>query len=60
MPRLTVLATSRSPLRLQDERGFVVAPLALPEDAAAPDPTQISNVPAVRLFVERAAAPHLR
>ena len=34
-----------------------VAPLALPEDAAAPDPTQISNFPAVRLFVERAAAP---
>jgi non-specific serine/threonine protein kinase len=56
-PALTVLATSRSPLRLQDEREFVVAPLALPEDAAAPDPTQISNVPAVRLFVERAAAP---
>jgi predicted ATPase len=57
-PALTVLATSRSPLRLQDEREVVVAPLALPEGGVAvPDPNQVCNVPAVRLFVERAAAP---
>ncbi|MCC2627565.1 MAG: hypothetical protein K0S14_1215 [Thermomicrobiales bacterium] len=56
-PAITVLATSRSPLRLQDEREFVVAPLALPEGVAAPDPSLISNVPAVHLFVQRAAAP---
>jgi predicted ATPase len=56
-PELTVLATSRSPLRLQDEREVVVAPLTMPEIAAVPDPAQLSDVPAVRLFVERAAAP---
>ena len=56
-PGVTVLATSRSPLRLEDEREVAVAPLALPESAAIPDPAQISNVPAVRLFIERAAAP---
>ena len=56
-PGVTVLATSRSPLRLQDEREVVVAPLALPELAAIPTPAEIQDVPAVRLFVERAAAP---
>jgi predicted ATPase/transcriptional regulator with XRE-family HTH domain len=56
-PGVTILATSRSALRLQDEREVVVGPLALPEGAAASDPAQISDVPAVRLFIERAAAP---
>jgi predicted ATPase/DNA-binding XRE family transcriptional regulator len=56
-PDVTVLATSRSPLRLQDEREVVVAPLTVPETAAVPDPAQLSDVPAVRLFVERVAAP---
>ena len=56
-PGVTVLATSRSPLRLQDEREVVVAPLVVPEPAAIANPAEMSNVPAVRLFVERAAAP---
>ena len=54
-PGVTILATSRSPLRLQDEREVRVAPLALPESASIPDPAEISDVPAVRLFIERAA-----
>jgi predicted ATPase/DNA-binding XRE family transcriptional regulator len=56
-PRVTVLATSRSPLRLHDEREVVVAPLAVPDRDAIPTPTEIVEVPAVRLFVERAATP---
>ena len=56
-PGMTVLATSRSALRLQDEREVVVAPLALPAADAIPTPAEIADVPAVRLFVERAAAP---
>ena len=56
-PGVTVLATSRSPLRLQGEREQPVAPLALPDDNANPLPAEIENVPAVRLFVERVATP---
>ena len=54
-PRLQVLATSRSPLRLRDERVFVVDPLQV-----LPPGTHTANVaaqtPAVQLFVERARA----
>ncbi len=56
-PRLTVLATSRTPLRLSGERLFVVPPLAPP----APDDRSADNLrhnPAVRLFVDRAVAVH--
>jgi predicted ATPase/DNA-binding XRE family transcriptional regulator len=59
-PGVTILATSRSPLRLHDEREVVVAPLGLPESAAPPNPTEIADAPAVRLFVERAAGPSFR
>jgi predicted ATPase/DNA-binding XRE family transcriptional regulator len=45
-PRLTVLATSRAPLRLMGERQFPVPPLSIGEDSS----------PAVRLFRERAVA----
>ncbi len=51
-PSVTVLATSRLPLRLPDEVEVVVPPLALPsvdESAAA-----AGDSPAVALFVERA------
>lgn len=51
-PFVTVLATSRLPLRLPDEVEVVVPPLALPsvdESAAA-----AAGSPAVALFVERA------
>jgi predicted ATPase/transcriptional regulator with XRE-family HTH domain len=56
-PGVTALATSRSPLRLQGEREVVVAPLAVPERDGSPTPAEIEEVPAVRLFVERAATP---
>ena len=49
-PRLTVLATSRAPLRLSAERQFPVAPLPF-EGAASPE-----RSPAVRLYLERARA----
>jgi predicted ATPase/class 3 adenylate cyclase len=48
---LTVLATSREPLGVASEVTFGVPPLAVPD---SPDPAQISNVEAVRLFVDRA------
>ncbi len=56
-PDLTVLATSRTPLRLRAEREWAVPPLALP-DRPPPPPTaeQLSPYAAVRLFVERAQA----
>lgn len=53
-PRLTVLVTSRAPLRLRAERTFEVMPLTVP-DAATPDEAG-ADAAAVRLFVERAAA----
>jgi predicted ATPase len=49
-PRLTVLATSRAPLRLSAEQQFPVAPLPL-DDAAIP-----ARSPAVRLYLARARA----
>lgn len=56
-PGVTILATSRSLLRLKGEREQPVAPLALPAPNANPAPADIANVPAVRLFVERAPSP---
>jgi non-specific serine/threonine protein kinase len=52
--RLTMLVTSREPLRLSGERRFPTAPLALPTagDVLAPD--QLSTYEAIALFVERA------
>lgn len=54
-PRLTVLVTSRSGLRLSGEREFAVQPLALPAVAAA-RLDRVAGSPAVRLFVARATA----
>ncbi len=56
-PGVTVLATSRSPLRLLGEREIAVVPLALPEFHAASTPDAIQSAPAIRLFIERAATP---
>jgi predicted ATPase/class 3 adenylate cyclase len=53
-PRLKVLATSRTPLRLRGEREFVIAPLALPVPQPRPDLTALEQNSAVRLFVARA------
>jgi predicted ATPase/DNA-binding SARP family transcriptional activator len=50
-PTLTVLATSREPLRLQAEQRYVVAPLELPAES---DPGAVAQAAAAALFVERA------
>ncbi len=55
-PQLTVLATSREPLRLQAERLYPTLPLALPDPREAPAPGQLLESGAVALFVERARA----
>jgi predicted ATPase len=52
-PRLTLLVTSREPLRVRDERVVPVLPLALPDTEHLPDLDRLSQVPAVALFVER-------
>jgi predicted ATPase/DNA-binding XRE family transcriptional regulator len=49
-PRLSILVTTRSALRVRSERRLVVPPLATPAAAEALD---ASLYPAVRLFVER-------
>jgi non-specific serine/threonine protein kinase len=59
-PRLTILATSRAPLRVSGERTFDVPPLVLPTGRpAANRPSVLADLErteAVRLFVERAQA----
>jgi predicted ATPase/class 3 adenylate cyclase len=52
-PRLGVLVTSRAPLRIRAEQEIQVPPLQIPYGG---DPVEISDVEAVRLFVERARA----
>ncbi len=52
-PDVSLLVTSRAPLRLAGEHTYPVDPLALPAGAALPD---LEASPAVRLFVARASA----
>jgi predicted ATPase/transcriptional regulator with XRE-family HTH domain len=52
-PRVALLATSRTPLRVRAERRFMVEPLAQPV-GEQPSLRDIAASPAVRLFVERA------
>ncbi|HSK08225.1 MAG TPA: protein kinase, partial [Vicinamibacterales bacterium] len=54
-PGLTLLATSRVPLRITGEQEFPVAPLAVPSPAEAL-PAALAQSPSVALFVERARA----
>jgi predicted ATPase len=54
-PRLALLVTSRTVLRLRVEQRFRVAPLAAPADQSASTEV-IASSPAVRLFVDRARA----
>ncbi|MDQ2654761.1 MAG: tetratricopeptide repeat protein [Chloroflexota bacterium] len=56
-PALTILATSRAPLRIRGEREITLGPLALPDFQAIRSPADVQDVPAVRLFIERAPEP---
>src|SRR5262249_28503289 len=51
-PSLTLLVTSRVPLKLRWERNLRVAPLPLPDPGAAlPPPEELGRIPSVALFV---------
>ena len=54
--RLTVLVTSRAPLRVRGEQEYPVSPLRLPASTRSPTPQEILSSPSGRLFVERAQA----
>lgn len=56
LPLLTILATSRSALRISAEREFVVQPLETPADGSIVDRATAERVPAIQLFTERARA----
>jgi predicted ATPase/DNA-binding XRE family transcriptional regulator len=53
---LKILVTSRSPLRIRQERQFPVSPLALPDLIHLPDVERVTDYAAVTLFMERAQA----
>jgi predicted ATPase/DNA-binding XRE family transcriptional regulator len=53
-PNVTILATSRAPLRVRGEREYPVRPLATPNVARPIDARYLAENPAVELFVERA------
>lgn len=55
-PRLTILATSRAPLKILAEQQFAVPPLAVPDPAQPPEPAQLAETASVALFVARAQA----
>ncbi len=55
-PRLKVLVTSRAVVGVYGEQIFPVAPLAVPNPGDEPNPGQLSQYAAVRLFLERAVA----
>ncbi len=55
-PQLTIVATSREPLRVDGEVVFRVPSLAIPDPEQPLEPDDLMRYEAVRLFVERAAA----
>jgi len=55
-PLLTVLATSRTLLRLSGEHIFDVPPLPLPDPRRLPDEGTVARIPSVALFMQRARA----
>jgi predicted ATPase/class 3 adenylate cyclase/DNA-binding SARP family transcriptional activator len=55
-PRLTVIVTSREPLRIRGEREFGVPTLSTPDLQHLPPLAALSQYAAVALFVERATA----
>lgn len=56
-PALTVLATSREPLRISGEHILTVPPLNLPDQGDSPALDRLARSEAVRLFAERAGLP---
>ncbi len=60
--RVSIVATSRIPLRIYGEREFAVPALATPTPGEPLDPERAARFEAVRLFVDRAvdAQPHFR
>ncbi|HEX9043524.1 MAG TPA: adenylate/guanylate cyclase domain-containing protein, partial [Candidatus Limnocylindrales bacterium] len=55
-PKLRIVTTSRTPLRITAEREYPLAPLALPPTSAPVTAESLMDYPAVALFVERARA----
>ncbi len=55
-PRLSMLVTSRATLHLSGEHEFAVPPLAVPDLTQLPETQALTQLAAVRLFVERAQA----
>jgi predicted ATPase/DNA-binding CsgD family transcriptional regulator len=55
-PRLTVLATSRTVLRLSGEHQFLLSPLTVPGATMTLSPEEVGSAAAVRLFQARARA----
>ncbi len=55
-PHLTVLATSRIPLRLSGEQEYQLAPLALPGREQMANAARLGSFESVQLFIDRAAA----
>jgi predicted ATPase len=55
-PQLTILATSREPLRVPGEVVFRVPSLEIPDPARVLEPGELLDYEAVRLFVDRAGA----
>jgi predicted ATPase/DNA-binding CsgD family transcriptional regulator len=54
-PALTILATSREPLRVRGEHEFPLLPLDVPDPDRLPGFDALAATPAVALFVERAS-----
>jgi len=55
-PKLQVLVTSQAPLHIYGEHEFPVPPLTLPNLKSIPNLEELSGLPAIALFVERAQA----
>ncbi len=55
-PKISVLITSRSPLRVYGEREYPVPPLGVPDPKHLPSLAGLSQFESVALFIERAMA----
>src|SRR5579872_7185432 len=54
--KLKVMVTSRAPLHIYGENEFPVPPLPLPSSTDTASPEELSQSPAVKLFLQRATA----